>query len=100
MARIIIGGGISGLALAYRLEQRLPAADVLVLEREARVGGKVATIERDGFRVEAGPNGFLDNKPTTLALCHDLGLGDRLQPASEAAGRNRFLLLGGRLRRL
>ena len=42
---LIIGGGISGLTLAYRLEQRFPAAELLVLERESRLGGTIATIE-------------------------------------------------------
>lgn len=94
MARIvIIGGGLSGLALAYRLEQRLAAAEVVVLEQKGRLGGNIATVQRDGFRVETGPNGFLDNKPTTLALCRDLGLENQLIPASQESARNRFLYL-------
>lgn len=97
---VIVGGGISGLALAYRLEQLAPSAEVTVLERRDRLGGTVGTIERDGFRVETGPNGFLDNNPSTRTLCGDLGLGDRLVPASESARRNRFLFLRGRLRKL
>src|SRR5262249_24106359 len=97
---VIVGGGISGLALAYRLQERLPGADVVVLEAAAAVGGKVATTARAGFRVEPGPNGFLDTKPTTLALCRDLGLGPRLIPASDAAARNRYLFQGGKLRAL
>jgi len=97
---VIVGGGVSGLTLAYRLEQLLPAAEVVVLEQQPRLGGKVDTLCRDGFRVEAGPNGFLDTNPATLDLCRELGLGDRLTAASEAAGRNRFLLLNGRLRML
>ncbi len=97
---VIVGGGVSGLALAYRLEQRLRAAEVVVLEREPRLGGKVGTIHRDGFRVEAGPNGFLDTNPAALDLCRELGLGDRLVAASPAAARNRFLFLNGRLRML
>jgi oxygen-dependent protoporphyrinogen oxidase len=97
---LIIGGGISGLALAYRLQERLPAAEVLVLEQQSRVGGTIETVWREGFRVEAGPNGFLDTKPATLDLCRELGLGERLTAASDAAGRNRFVLLDGRLRRL
>ena len=32
----IVGGGIIGLATAYRLQQRLPEASVVVLEKEAR----------------------------------------------------------------
>jgi oxygen-dependent protoporphyrinogen oxidase len=94
---IVVGGGISGLALAYRLEQRLPAAEVLVLEQGARLGGTIDTIEQAGFRVEAGPNGFLGSNPATLDLAGEIGLGERLVAASESAGRNRFLLLAGRL---
>jgi protoporphyrinogen/coproporphyrinogen III oxidase len=97
---VIVGGGISGLTLAYRLEQRLPTAEVVVLEQQPRLGGKIDTLQRDGFRVEAGPNGFLDTNPVTVDLCRELGLGDRLTAASEAAGRNRYLLLNGRLRLL
>jgi oxygen-dependent protoporphyrinogen oxidase len=97
---LIVGGGISGLSLAYRLQQRLPVADITVLERGDRPGGTVHTIEQAGFRFEAGPNGFLDTKPTTLALCQDLGLGSDLVPATEAAARNRFLFLGDKLRPL
>jgi oxygen-dependent protoporphyrinogen oxidase len=97
---VIVGGGVSGLALAYRLQQRRPDADALVLEAAPAVGGKVATAARAGFRVESGPNGFLDTKPTTLELCREVGLAPQLVQASEAAARNRYLLLGGRLRRL
>src|SRR5215475_5465337 len=101
MSRIVIvGGGISGLALAYRLEQLLPTAEVTVLERRDRLGGTVGTIDREGFRVERGPNGFLDNNPSTQTLCRVLGLGDRLVPASESPRRNRFLYLRGRLCKL
>ena len=66
MARVVIvGGGISGLALAYRLEQL--GAAVTLLERAGRPGGVIGTVQRDGFRVETGPNGFLDNNPATLS---------------------------------
>jgi oxygen-dependent protoporphyrinogen oxidase len=94
---VIVGGGISGLSLAYRLERAMPNAAVTVLERESHIGGKIRTEHHDGFVVEAGPNGFLDTKPTTLQLCRDLGLADKLTPASDAASRNRFLFQRGKL---
>src|SRR6516165_5860358 len=97
---VIVGGGISGLALAYRLQQRTSDAEVIVLEERSRLGGTVGTQRRDGFQIEIGPNGFLDNKPFALALCQELGLGDKLLAASEAARRNRYLFLDGRLRLL
>lgn len=101
MPRIaIIGAGISGLALAYRLEQAMPDADVLLLEQRSRPGGTIGTERRDGFQVEIGPNGFLDNKPTTLNLTRDLGLGEQLITATESAGKNRYLFLDGKLKLL
>ena len=72
----------SSVCASYRLEQRLSAAEVVVLEQRPRLGGKVETICRDRFRVEAGPDGFLDTNPATLDLCRELGLGDRLTAAS------------------
>src|SRR5262245_13229146 len=101
MARIVIvGGGISGLALAFRLEQALPDAAVTVLERDTRPGDKVSTEHHDRFAVEVGPNGFLDDKPATKTLCRDLGIDKQLTSASDAARRNRFLFHEGKLRLL
>jgi oxygen-dependent protoporphyrinogen oxidase len=97
---VIVGAGISGLALAYRLQQRIPSAAITVLEQNTRPGGTIWTERREGFQVEIGPNGFLDNKPGTLALCRDLELDKRLETASEGSARNRYLFLNGKLRPL
>lgn len=97
---VIVGAGISGLSIAFRLQARLPDADITVLERDSRPGGTAWTLRENGFQVEIGPNGFLDTKPTTLQMCRDVGLGQRLVQASEAAAKNRYLFLGDRLRLL
>jgi oxygen-dependent protoporphyrinogen oxidase len=97
---VIVGAGISGLSIAYRLQQLVREAEVTVLEEADRPGGTTWTLREEGFQLEAGPNGFLDTKPATKTLCQDLGLGDQLLAASEAAASNRFLFLGGRLRPL
>ena len=100
MRVLVIGGGISGLASAFRLKQRLTEAGqratVTVVEAQDRLGGTMFTEEVNGFRCEWGPNGFLDSKPFTLDLCKDLGLTDRLLHADEAAAR-RFVLCDGEL---
>jgi protoporphyrinogen/coproporphyrinogen III oxidase len=94
---VIVGGGISGLSLAYRLHLAAPGTEIFLLEREAHAGGTIGTEHRDGFIVERGPNAFLDNKPFAWDLVHDLGLRDQLVEACESARRNRFLFLGDRL---
>ena len=95
---IVVGAGPSGLAVAFRLKQR--GHTVTVLEAGPRPGGNVGTLHEDGFRVEIGPNGFLDGKPATLQLCRDLGLGDRLIPASEGSRKNRYVEHAGRVEKL
>src|ERR1700733_1225862 len=46
---VVIGAGVSGLALANAYLARHPAARVVVLEREAEPGGYCRTVSRDGF---------------------------------------------------
>jgi oxygen-dependent protoporphyrinogen oxidase len=82
------------------LQQAAPTCQIVVLERDNRLGGTVGTERRDGFVVETGPNGFLDNKPYAVDLSNEIGLTNQLIPASEAAARNRFLFLDNKLRAL
>ncbi|HEY8503503.1 MAG TPA: protoporphyrinogen oxidase [Gemmataceae bacterium] len=97
---VIAGAGLSGLSLAYRLRQLRSDVRVTVLEKNDRPGGNIWTEFREGFRVELGPNGFLDAKPSTVRLCRDLGVGDRLIAASEASRKNRYLFLREKLQKL
>ncbi len=97
---LVVGGGLTGLSVAYRLRAAIPGIGVTVLEHRARSGGNVGTEDRNGFRVELGPNGFLDRTPHLPRLCRDLGLDSRLVAASDAARKNRYLFLDDRLRRL
>lgn len=93
----IVGGGIAGLSLGFALKQRCGhGQDVLVLERAARAGGNIRTDNQDGFLVEWGPNGFLDNVPETFRLVEALGLSERIVRSSDQA-RRRFIYRGGRL---
>ncbi|TYO98970.1 protoporphyrinogen oxidase [Geothermobacter ehrlichii] len=100
---IVIGGGISGLAAAHAIEQQAEKAGLkittTVLEKEQRLGGKIWSIRDQGFLCEWGPNGFLDNKPMTLELCENIGIGERLLRSSDNA-RKRFIYSEGRLHRL
>ena len=86
----VIGGGISGLATGWYAARA--GHDVHVLEAGDAPGGTMTSLREGGFVFDAGPNGFLVTKPSTWRLCHDLGMGDKLVPASSAAKR-RYLLL-------
>src|SRR5512138_773662 len=92
---LVIGGGVTGLALGHQL--RAAGGQVTVLEAAARAGGHVRTVEEDGFRVEAGPNGFLSREPATLELAAALAL----EPlAARPEAKRRFIVRGGRLCRV
>ncbi len=90
----IVGGGISGLSVAYLLKSTEPSIEIILLEASSRLGGKIWTDQRDGFLCESGVNGFLDNKPKTLEFISKLGL--QVLRSSDAA-RRRFIYLAGRL---
>ncbi len=96
----VVGAGISGLACAFRIQQRCAASgtalELHVLEADERAGGTIHTREVDGFRLESGPNGFLDSKPETMDLVKDLGIEDQLL-RSDDASRRRFVMVGGQL---
>jgi oxygen-dependent protoporphyrinogen oxidase len=100
----VVGGGMSGLAAAFRLSQGFARAGrplaLSVLEAADHAGGHATTLEEDGFLIELGPNGFLDraHEPWTRELARDLGIEASLLEARPAAKR-RFILDGGRLRR-
>lgn len=92
---VVIGGGISGLACAYRLRQK--GVPVLLFEQAERVGGLIDTVEVDGFLFELGPQSFLSTD-TLLELIDSLGLGADLLRADSRAPR--YILLDGRLERV
>lgn len=96
---VVVGGGVSGLAAAWRLAQLRPDWRLSILERGGRPGGTATTDSVDGFSFDRGPNGVLTNVAHTLDWIDELGLTDEVVTASPAA-RRRYLYVGGRLRRL
>ena len=94
---VVVGAGITGLVAAFYLERLWNVRDIALLEAAERAGGNIATEREDGFTVERGPNGFLDNVPETLRLLEDLGLEP--QRSCDAA-RKRFLACRGKLARV
>ncbi|HYK91838.1 MAG TPA: protoporphyrinogen oxidase [Acidobacteriota bacterium] len=93
---IIVGGGISGLALAHFLGLDRTPNSWELWEASDRLGGTIGTDRAEGFSVDWGPNGFLDREPLTLQLVREIGLTNSLEPAGESAEK-RFIARHGRL---
>ncbi|WP_454049909.1 phytoene desaturase family protein [Cellulomonas sp. Marseille-Q8402] len=71
---VVVGGGIGGLATAALLARG--GADVTLLERHDRVGGRTGTLELDGFRFDTGPSWYF--MPEVFAHFFAL-LGERIE---------------------
>ncbi len=92
----VVGAGISGLAAAYELQRR--GVSVRVLEGSDRLGGVIRSDRFDGWVIDAGPDSLLVQKPAAVALCRELGLGDRL--ISTLTPRTAYILRNDRLHAL
>lgn len=92
----VIGGGISGLCVAYRLKKK--GVDVLMIERNAVCGGNIQTEKTDDFLIEWGPNSTLVSAHL-FELIVELGLLEEVAPANETA-KKRYILKDGKLRAL
>lgn len=96
---VIIGGGISGLATAFYLnEYSRGEMECVVLESSSRWGGKIASAQEGGFLIEGGPDSFLAQKRATLELCRSLGLQSHIVPSNTGSGPSTYVWSGGRLK--
>jgi len=96
---VIVGGGIAGLSAAY-YASKLPNVQITLLEADSRWGGKITTdrvaFDDGQFIVEGGPDTFLATKPWAVALCKELGLGERLH-GTNPHKKNTYVLSRNRL---
>jgi oxygen-dependent protoporphyrinogen oxidase len=96
----VIGGGISGLALAYRLQilsaQKNIPIEIHLFEKKSTLGGTIQTELRDGFVLEKGPDGFIQQKTTVRELAKELGIEDQLI-GTQSQNRRSMILQGNNL---
>lgn len=96
MAIAILGGGISGLTLAWYLQRA--GLDYDLFDASPRPGGNIRTEQRDGYLLETGPNS-LQLSDELRDLVDGLGLTNQLQDAA-AVSQNRYVLRQGRYQQL
>jgi oxygen-dependent protoporphyrinogen oxidase len=92
----IIGGGISGLSLAWYLEKKGMA--YTIFEASDSVGGNIQSTKIGNYLIERGPNSLLADAELT-EMVKGFGLGEQiLHP--EAVSKNRFIFKNGKYQKL
>jgi oxygen-dependent protoporphyrinogen oxidase len=105
---VIIGGGITGLSSAYYVERMAKdaglEAEVTLVERDSRLGGKIGTDRIGRFVVEWAPDSFVTYKPWGVRLCREIGVregaadsdAELVQPSIHGF----YMLIGGKLHKM
>jgi len=87
---LIVGGGISGLSLAWWLSQQ--GVRVEIWEADERIGGKIKSTRQDGYLTERAASMVMNFRPEVTELLHDTGLDTAKSSRLPGAEAKRYLL--------
>lgn len=91
---VVVGGGIAGLSAAWRLRHR----DILVLESDSRVGGRIRSERRGQYWLNWGAHVFAGTGSSTGWLLEDAGVDvTPILGSLSALAMNGKLLVRGRV---
>jgi oxygen-dependent protoporphyrinogen oxidase len=97
---VVIGGGISGLSSAFYLqreaERQGKKVQITIVDGAPVLGGKINTLQRDGFVIERGPDSFLSRKLPIIELAKELGIENELT-AQNVNGKTSYIMRDGKL---
>ena len=94
MKHTIIGSGITGLYLAYKLLLNgVPSEDIVIFEGSQRIGGRIYTNEHKGFRYSVGAGRLGKKHKYVMKLIKDFNLQDQIITIS----KNTNYFIEGRL---
>ena len=79
MKHLIIGAGITGLYLAYKLlSQDIKATDIIIFEKSDRIGGRIYTHENRGYKYSAGAGRLGKKHKYVMKLIKDFNLQEQI----------------------
>jgi hypothetical protein len=91
---IIVGAGITGLYLAYKLLLKgVSAVDIVIFEGSDRIGGRIYTNEHKGFRYSVGAGRLGKKHKYVMKIIKDFKLQDQMINI----GKNTNYFVEGRL---
>lgn len=90
----ILGAGITGLSAAWKLKNQ--GFNVEIYEKQSQPGGKIQTLQKDGWLVEEGPNTMLVRNEKIWDFLDELNLNERIvKPGGKA--KKRYIVRNGKL---
>jgi oxygen-dependent protoporphyrinogen oxidase len=79
---VVIGGGITGLSSMYYLQKLKKEKDLdiklILVEKNQFLGGKIYTVEQDGFLMETGADSIVARHESVMPFIQDLNLQDEV----------------------
>ncbi|OAB38304.1 protoporphyrinogen oxidase [Paenibacillus macquariensis subsp. defensor] len=98
---VVIGGGITGLSTAYYLQKHIQSnnldVNIVVVEANDRLGGKVRTLHEGEFTMESGADSIVTRKTNVAPLIEELGLQDEVVYNSTGTS---FIYTEGKLKQI
>lgn len=92
---VIIGGGIAGLTIAFRLHQA--GVKFKLLEQSSQAGGCIKTLSQKSYTLELGPNTFLNSSESLWRLAEDVNLRNKRISTPPKISNKRYVYKNGRL---
>lgn len=94
---LILGGGISGLAVAWNLYKA--GVSFKLIEKQPETGGVISSQVVHDTVLDFGPNSIRDRDGSIRKLAEDVGLDDQIVQISEAF-KTRYIVRNGKLQGL
>ncbi|MFD2531686.1 protoporphyrinogen oxidase [Gracilimonas halophila] len=94
---LVLGGGISGLAVAWNLHKA--GIPFKLIEKDPETGGVISSSFVEGTVLDFGPNSLRDRDGSIRKLAEEVGLKDEIVEISEAF-KTRFIVRDGALQSL
>lgn len=95
---VIVGGGLSGLTIAYRLASKRPDLQVTVVESKSTFGGVIDTWKEGEWVCDVAVNATRSH-PSVWRLIEDLDLGKEFSQSNPLA-RKRWIYIDGKQHQL
>jgi protoporphyrinogen oxidase len=77
---LIVGGGISGIYLAYKYSKLYPSYKITLLEKSDYLGGRVLSFKKNEVSFEIGAGRFARHHKKLMKLIKELKLNDKIIP--------------------